>query len=139
MPNALILWGRLRVDSFVSGNPREPPLSTARVKGTASKSTIPPISNVYRAYRTSGCLTGKASKPLAKIKVGSESFKSLGSMEGMLIAFLMRPPCKTSATASAISTPTLSWASAVEAPKCGVRLRFSIFRSSWSSGRGSSS
>ena len=42
------------------------------------------------------------------------------SSDGMLTALRITPPPSASATASAISTPTLSCASFVDAPKCGV-------------------
>ena len=59
------------------------------------------------------------------------------SSDGMLTALRMTPPLSTSTICSAISMPTASWASAVEAPKCGVSVTFGSERSSLSLASGS--
>ncbi|NBN95761.1 MAG: hypothetical protein EBV31_09165, partial [Verrucomicrobia bacterium] len=60
------------------------------------------------------------------------------STEGRLTALAGEPPPRTVIAASATSTPTFSWASAVEAPRCGERWAFGRERSGWSLARGSS-
>ena len=55
----------------------------------------------------------------------------------MLTALRIVPSSNAARIDCAISIPTLSCASAVEAPRCGVRTRFEIFRSGESAGNGS--
>ena len=48
---------------------------------------------------------------------------------GALTAYCAGRPARTSRTCSAISSPTATWASEVEAPRCGVRIVFGASRS----------
>ena len=54
----------------------------------------------------------------------NEEFVHSIAVNGVLTALRITPPLSTSAICSAISTPTASCASAVEAPRWGVRTTF---------------
>ena len=57
------------------------------------------------------------------------SFAMLGPTEGRLTAEVTTPPVRAAATCSATTTPARSWASSVEAPRCGrVMTRRWFFR-----------
>src|SRR5207253_997243 len=64
-----------------------------------------------------------------KRKCGPIRASVFASSVGMLTALRIVPSSKASRMDCAISIPTLSCASAVEAPRCGVRTSFGIFRS----------
>src|SRR5438045_4285507 len=61
----------------------------------------------------------------------------LASRSGMLTALRIVPSSSAARIDCAISIPTLSCASAVEAPRCGVKIKFGAARSGESSGNGS--
>ncbi len=61
----------------------------------------------------------------------------LASRFGMFTALRMVPSSSAARIDWAISIPTLSCASAVEAPRCGVRTRFGALRNGESAGNGS--
>ena len=51
---------------------------------------------------------------------GARASISSGRTAAMLTALVTTPPVSAAVTCSAVTTPALSWASAVEAPRCGV-------------------
>jgi hypothetical protein len=55
----------------------------------------------------------------------------------MFTALATAPLRRKSRTSIAASSATFSWASAVDAPRCGVRTTFGAPRSGWSGGAGS--
>ena len=61
----------------------------------------------------------------------------LASRFGMLTALRIVPSRSAARIDCAISMPTLSCASAVDAPRCGVRIKFGVERSAESLGSGS--
>ena len=72
-----------------------------------------------------------------KARCGPTTASVFASMLGMFTALRISPSSRAARMACAISMPTLSCASAVDAPRCGVRMRFGIRRSGESAGSGS--
>jgi hypothetical protein len=82
--------------------------------------------------------TWRATEPSfwARERNGLIAARVCESTEGRLTALAGEPPPRTVMAASATSTPTFSWASAVEAPRCGERWAFGRERRGWSLARG---
>ena len=79
------------------------------------------------------CATSVPS-PSASVRYGRRRANASAGSDGKFTAFLMTPSLRKSRTASAVSTPTSSCASPVDAAMCGVAITFGSFASVQSSG-----
>ncbi len=127
------------IDLLAADPAEEPALDRAGDRIDVQVDDLAPIGDPQRGDLARGDLLDEGSQLGAQVEVGREDFRAAASIEGMLTALRMTPPLRTSAICSAISTPTASCASAVEAPRCGVRTTLGSLRSSLSAARGSSS
>ena len=102
--------------------PASAPISTASVRKRVSRSAIRPRYSIStRSIEVPGAIATASWPSLRHSGTnGPSSSWSSAEMAGMLTAVDTTPPVSAATTCSAVCTPARSWASAVEAPRCGV-------------------
>lgn len=124
-PSVAALSGALTM--FTSPPPAafKKPFSTARVTGVVSASlTLPLKLMLIHSHRFGAACEAKSPSRSPRSRYGPMIASVFASIFGMFTAFRTAPSSSAARIASAISMPTPSCASAVDAPRCGVSTMF---------------